>query len=123
MSMFKNVTGSDIVKVGEFSSKAVCSMIIATNGLPDVVRDPEFMSDALSRRMICVKMDVDTAEAVFEPDPSDPVVKMDFLCSCLYIRMNVGDRGTRGKRKHATRKGSSRLIIGFARDDTYETCR
>jgi hypothetical protein len=87
MSTFKNVTGGDIVKVGEFSSKAVCSMMIATNGLPDVVRDPEFMSDALSRRMVCVKMDVDTAEAPFEPDPSDPVDKVDFLCSCLYVRM------------------------------------
>lgn len=87
MSMFKNITGSDIVKVGEFSSKAVCSLTIATNGLPDVQRDPEFMSDALSRRMVCIKMEVDTAEAEFEPDPSDPVHKMDFLCACLYIRM------------------------------------
>lgn len=87
MSMFKNITGSDIVKVGEFSSKAVCSLAIATNGLPDVQRDPEFMSDALSRRMVCVKMDVDTAETRFEPDPNDSLHKMDFLCACLYTRM------------------------------------
>ena len=87
MSMFKNITGSDIVKVGEFSSKAVCSLAIGTNGLPDVQRDPEFMSDALSRRMICIKMDVDTAEAKFEPDPSRPLDKVDFLCACLYTRM------------------------------------
>ncbi|EQL04062.1 hypothetical protein G6O67_002843 [Ophiocordyceps sinensis] len=51
MSMFKNVTGGDYVKVGEFMAKAVCSFFIATNGLPNVVKQPEFMSDALSRRM------------------------------------------------------------------------
>ncbi|KAG9242102.1 hypothetical protein BJ878DRAFT_556377, partial [Calycina marina] len=80
MSMFKNITGSDIIiKVGEFSSKAVCSMIIATNGLPDVQRDPEFTTDALSRRVACIKMDVDTAEAKFETDPSDPVEKTDYF--------------------------------------------
>lgn len=87
MSMFKNITGSDIVRVDEFSSKAVCSLAIGTNGLPDVQRDPEFMSDALSRRMVCIKMDVDTAEAEFEPDPSNPLQKMDFLCACLYTRV------------------------------------
>lgn len=87
MSMFKNITGADYVKVGEFMSKAVCSLAIATNGLPDVEKQPEFMSDALTRRMVCIKMDVDTADASFEPDPSNPVDKMDFLCACLYIRM------------------------------------
>lgn len=87
MSLLKNVTGSDYVKVGEFMSKAVCSFAIATNGLPDVVKQPDFTSDALSRRMVCLKMDVDTAEAPFEPDPGGAVDKADFLCACIYIRM------------------------------------
>ena len=78
MSMFKNVMRSDIVKVGPFSSKAVCSLTIATIGLPDVQRDPDFMSDALSRRMVCVKMDV---------DPSDPVNMVDLSCACLCVRV------------------------------------
>ena len=85
MSMFKNVKGSDIVKVGNFSSKAMRSLTIAANGLPDVQRDMEFTSDALSRRMVCVKMDVDTVEAEFEPDPSDPVHMVDLLCACLCV--------------------------------------
>ena len=38
MSMVKNITGSDHVKVREFRSKAVCSLAIATNGLPNVAR-------------------------------------------------------------------------------------
>lgn len=87
MSMFKNITGGDYVKVGEFMAKAVCSFAIATNGLPNMERQPEFASDALSRRLVCIKMDVDTADAPFEPDPSEPTHKMDFLCACLYIRM------------------------------------
>lgn len=87
MTVFKNITGNDYVRVGEFMSRAACSFAIATNGLPNVVREPEFMSDALSRRMVCVKMDVDTANAEFEPDPSVSRDKMDFLCMCAYIRM------------------------------------
>lgn len=91
MSMFKNITGSDYVKVGEFMAKAICSFAIATNGLPNVDRQPEFASDALSRRMVCLKMNVDTAEAPFEPDPGNDADKMDFHCACLYMRMLYPD--------------------------------
>jgi hypothetical protein len=87
MSVFKNITGNDFVRAGEFMSRAACSFGIATNGLHNVVREPEFMSDALSRRMVCIKMDVDTSNADFEPDPSMSRDKMDFLCACAYIRM------------------------------------
>lgn len=85
MSMFKNVTGSDYVKVWEFISKAVCSLAIATNKLPNVNRQPEFTSDALSRRIISLKMNVDTADAPFEPDPSHGLDKVNFHCACLYV--------------------------------------
>jgi hypothetical protein len=56
MSMFKNIIGADYVKVGDFMSKAVCSFIIAINGLPNVSRQPKFTSDAFSRRVVCLKM-------------------------------------------------------------------
>lgn len=87
MSMFKNITGSDYVRVGDFMAKAVCSFAIATNGLSNVDRQPESTSDALSRHMVCLKMNVDTAEAPFEPDPSSDPDTVDFYCACLYIRM------------------------------------
>lgn len=87
MSVFKNITGNDFVRSGEFMSRAACSFAIATNGLHNVVREPEFMSDALSRRMVCIKMDVDTSNADFELDPSISRDKMDFLCACAYTRM------------------------------------
>lgn len=91
MSMFKNITGSDYLKVGEFMAKAVCSFAIATNGIPDVEKQPEFTSDALSRRMVCLKMNVDTAEAPFEPDPGSGADRLDFLCACVYTRMLYAD--------------------------------
>lgn len=87
MSVFKNITGNDYVRVGEFMSRAACSFAIATNGLPNVVREPEFMSDALSRRMVSIKMEVDTSNAPFEPDPNLSKDKVDFLCACTYVRM------------------------------------
>lgn len=86
MSTFKNITGGDYVEVDGYMSKSTCSLGIATNGLPDVLRQPEFMSDALSRRVVCIRMDVDTANADYEPDPSDSLHKVDFLCTCVYIR-------------------------------------
>lgn len=87
MSVFKNITGNDFVRVDEFMSRASCSFAIATNGLPNVLRQPEFMDDALSRRMVCVKMEVDTSNAEYEQDPSLSVDKMDFLCACAYTRI------------------------------------
>lgn len=91
MSMFKNITGSDYVKVGEFMSKAVCSFAIATNGIPDISRQPELTEDSISRRLVCVKMNVDTAEAPYQPDPARDLDKVDFHCACLYIRMCYQD--------------------------------
>ena len=109
-SMFKNVVGSDIVKVGDFSSKAVCSLTIATNGLPDVQRDPEFMSDALSRRMVCVKMDV---------DPSDPVHMVDLSCACLCVSVKHSNLPISSANLLITIWGSvyfkALLLVGVAR--------
>jgi hypothetical protein len=45
------------------------------------------MLDALSRRIVCLKINVDTVEALFEPNPSSNPNTIDFRCACLYIRM------------------------------------
>ena len=87
MSIFKKIRGSDFIKVGELMSKAVCSLAIAADGLPNVDRQPEFASDALSRRIISLRMEVDTADVPFEPDPTRGLDKVDFHCACLYIRI------------------------------------
>lgn len=91
MSLMKNITGADYVKVGEFSARAICSMAVATNGVPDVDRQPEFTSDALTRRIVCIKMDVDTAKVAYEADPTTDIDKVDFHCCCLYMRMKYND--------------------------------
>lgn len=86
MSLFKNITGGDNVKVGQFMAKAVCSFMIATNGLPDQRKQEEFGSDAISRRMVLLKMSVDSSSAPYEPDPTGSFSGMDFLCAALYVR-------------------------------------
>jgi hypothetical protein len=91
MSMFKNITGSDYLKIGEFMAKAVCSFAIATNGIPDVEKQPEFTNDTLSRRMVCLKMNGCTANAPFEPVPGSGADRLDFLCTCVYRRMLHAD--------------------------------
>nr|POE79006.1 hypothetical protein CFP56_77504 [Quercus suber] len=91
MSILKNITGGDYMQVGEFMSKATCSFAIATNGIYDVSKQPEFAGDALSRRIVCIRMSVDTAEAPYEPDPNSSAFKVDFLCACLYVRMRYPD--------------------------------
>lgn len=87
MSLFKNITGRDFVKVGDFMSKAVFSFGIATNGLPNIDRQPEFTSDAITRRRVCILTETDTADAPFEPGPNETTHKVDFLCACLYVRL------------------------------------
>jgi hypothetical protein len=87
MSVLKNITGGDFLRIGEYMAKAVCSFMVATNGVPNGKRQPEFRSDALSRRLVAIKMDVDTADAPYEPDPGLIEHTVDLLCASLYVRM------------------------------------
>lgn len=98
LSTFKNITGGDNVKVGDVYTKSCCSLILATNGLPDAVEEPLYRSDAVIRRLVIVPMEVDVFG--YDPEmenesagaehlalePNDPVDYLDFICACLYIR-------------------------------------
>jgi hypothetical protein len=75
------------VKVGRIMSKASCSMGMISNGLPNIQRQPDFTSNALTRKVFCEKINVDAVQCVYEPDPNQSLYKTDFLCSCVYTRM------------------------------------
>lgn len=91
MSILKSITGSDFVRVYEYQARAICSLMIATNGIPNMTLDPEFAEDALSRRVVCIYMDVDTSMAPPDPDPAAAEDKSDFLCACVHTRLRFKD--------------------------------
>jgi hypothetical protein len=87
MSVLKNVTGGDYVKVGDNMTKALTSMMIVTNSLPDHKIQPEFSSDALMRRIICVEMKVDTSALDSVEDPNGDIPRLNLLCNLIVVRL------------------------------------
>lgn len=87
MSTLKNVTGGDYVKINSQMTRALCSLMVATNGLPDHELQPEYSSDALMRRMVCVEMKVTTSNVDSVPDPNDIESRLDLLCNAIAVRL------------------------------------
>jgi hypothetical protein len=87
MSVLKNVAGGDYVKIGDNMTKALTSMMIATNGLPDHEIQPEFSSDALMRRLICIEMKVDTSSLDAVEDPNGEIPRLNLLCNSIVVRL------------------------------------
>ena len=75
MSMIRTITCADYVKTEQSMSKAVCSFAIAPNGFHSFVKQLEFGSHALFRRLLCILMNVDTVKG-----PS----KLNLLCASVH---------------------------------------
>lgn len=88
MAIFKNISGSDYVRVGELSVKTNCSLTIGTNGYPDVDKQPDYTSDAILRRIVGVYMDVSALDIPIVAEPSDADDRIDFVCAAIYTRMS-----------------------------------
>ena len=87
MSVMKNITGGDYVKVGSQMSRSLTSLMIATNTIPNHEADPEFFSDALMRRVVLMMMSVDTSAAEHVPDPMNPIARLNLLCNAVTVRL------------------------------------
>lgn len=88
MALLKNVTGGDYIKVGDFMCKALCSFMIATNGLPDHSTQKEFQSDAIMRRLVCLEMKVTTSKLDTVADPNDTESRLNLLCNAIVVRLH-----------------------------------
>jgi len=87
MSVFKNISGSDYVRVGELYVKTNCSLTIGTNGYPDIDRQPEYNDDAIMRRVVGIVMDVSALDIPIIAEPSGADDRLDMVCAATYIRM------------------------------------
>lgn len=87
MSVFKNISGSDYVRVGELSVKTNCSLTIGTNGYPDIDKQPDYVSDAILRRIVGVYMDVSALDIPVVAEPSGTDDRIDFVSAALYTRL------------------------------------
>jgi hypothetical protein len=89
MAVFKNISGSDYVRVGQTSLKSNCSLSLATNGIVDVDKQPEYHSDAIMRRVVCILMNVIALSIPKSaPIPEDSETRLDFLCACIHTRIS-----------------------------------
>lgn len=87
MSVFKNISGSDTIRLGRVSCKTSCSLTLATNGLVNTLAQPGYFEDSIMRRLMAIEMNVNAMDAPFATDPNEIVPKLDFLCAGLYARL------------------------------------
>lgn len=86
MSVFKNISGSDYIKVGYNFIKTNCSLTIGTNDLVNVDTEPDYLSDAILRRVVAIHMNVDALTVPPAAPPESSESRLDFVCTCIYIR-------------------------------------
>lgn len=87
MSVFKNISGSDYVRVGEHTCKTNCALTIGTNGFVDVTKQPEYTSDAIMRRLVCLYMDVSALDIPKINEPSSQDDRLDLVCAGICVRL------------------------------------
>lgn len=87
MNTFKNISGSDYIRVGHITAISNCSLTLATNGVVDIDKEPEYNSDAIMRRVIAIRMVTNAMTIPPVIVPEDSTVRLDFVCACLYIRL------------------------------------
>lgn len=86
MSVFKNISGSDYIRVGYNSCKTNCSLTLATNHAVNIEKQPEYLDDAIMRRIVVLHMNVDAMTIPPSVAPETNDARLDFACACIYIR-------------------------------------
>lgn len=87
MPIYKNISGSDYVRVGHASIKTNCSLMLATNGLVDIDAQPGYLEDSILRRTVSVLMNVNAIDIPNDSIPEDLGSRLDFCCAAIYIRL------------------------------------
>lgn len=87
MSIFKNISGSDYIRVGYNSVKTNCSLTLATNGVVNIDKQSSYLEDAIMRRTASVFMNVNALTIPPGIIPEDSESRLDFSCAAVYIRM------------------------------------
>lgn len=82
----KEMTGHDTLAIKPLSTVARCTVVAASNQLPDPSVTTEWTSTAMTRRSVIVPMNVltKTLPHVKEPDTAED--NIDFIMHCVYIR-------------------------------------
>lgn len=87
MNIFKNISGSDDIRVGDVTCKSNCSLMLATNGRVNIEKQPLYHEDAIMRRVVCITMRVAAMSIPEQLAPDDQDVKIDLICASLYCRL------------------------------------
>lgn len=87
MNVFKNISGSDYIRVGQISCKSNCSLTLATNGIVNLDQQSDYHTDAIMRRVVCVLMNVAALSIPKAIIPEDLESRIDFICFCVYVRL------------------------------------
>ena len=83
----KEICGEDLITDGVYTSRLICSVIMATNGYIRAIEEPVVRTDAIIRRMIVLPM---TVKALHVPKVRAPELEagfIDFLCSCVHAKL------------------------------------
>lgn len=87
----KEITGHDSISVPPVTVTTRCTLVAATNYLPDPDSQREWCTPQISRRMVILPFSVNAEEIpkVQRPDTIEDVV--EFLLDCVHTRLTVPD--------------------------------
>ena len=83
----KVMTGHDTISVPPLKVTTRCSVVAGCNNLPHPTIQHSWISNAISRRVVVVLMNVDTTLIPKRQMPDSPEDLLDFLMHCVYIRL------------------------------------
>jgi hypothetical protein len=91
LHIIKEMTGHDCISVPPVTVTTRCTLVAATNYLPDPAKQSEWCTPQLARRSVVIPFSVNAEEIpkVQRPDTLEDVV--EFLLSCIYTRLTVPD--------------------------------
>jgi hypothetical protein len=86
----KEITGHDSVSIPPIKVRTRCSLVCASNDLPNPITQPTFCTSAVSRRIVVIPMNIKTSAistadrpTVERPDSTPDLI--EFLYSCLNV--------------------------------------
>lgn len=87
LSVIKTLTGHDYISVPPSRARSACTLFYASNRLDDPLRNPEWTTDAIMRRVVVILMNTCIVEGISDSIPQDPVSRLDFALRCVHTKL------------------------------------
>lgn len=89
LSVIKTLTGHDYISMPPSRARSACTLFYASNRLDDPLRNPEWVTPAIMRRVVVVPMNATIPEGLDDTVPQDTNSRLDFALRCVHTRLST----------------------------------